>query len=303
MAQRVVVAGGSGFLGRALVPHLIGRGYDVWVLSRSAGNGDVNTVTWDGKTLGDWCAALEGAAAVINLTGKSVNCRYNAANRNEILRSRLDSVHVLGDAIANCTSPPRVLIQAASLAIYGDAGEQLCDETFPAGGGFSPGVCVQWEKAVQSLNLNATRKVILRISFTLGKEGGALGTLSKLARCFAGGAVGSGRQYISWIHIDDLTAMFQRAIEHPATTGVYNATSPVAVTNGDFMRAVRKAVGRPWTPPTPAFLVKIGAFLMDTDASLALTGRLGVPRRLMKEGFSFHFPELTLAMNDIFGHP
>src|SRR4051794_15879257 len=118
MAQRVVVAGGSGFLGRALVPHLIGRGYDVWVLSRSAGNGDVNTVTWDGKTLGDWCAALEGAAAVINLTGKSVNCRYNAANRNEILRSRLDSVHVLGDAIANCTSPPRVLIQAASLAIY-----------------------------------------------------------------------------------------------------------------------------------------------------------------------------------------
>jgi uncharacterized protein (TIGR01777 family) len=259
----------------------------------------VKTALWDGKTLGEWQSALSGTAAVINLTGKSVNCRYTPGNRREILRSRLDSVRVLGEAIAACKRPPRVFIQAASLAIYGDAGAQVCDEDCPAGAGFSPDVCVQWEKAVRELNLEMTRKVILRIGFTLGRNGGALGTLSKLARWFAGGAVGNGRQYISWIHIDDLNAVFQRAIEYPALNGVYNATGPVPVTNADFMRAVRAAVGRPWAPPTPAPLVKMGAFLMGTDASLALTGRRCMPRRLMRDGFTFQFPELTTALSDL----
>ncbi len=298
MADTVVLAGGSGFLGRSLAGHLSKCGYRVVVLSRSAGGSGIQTVSWDGKTLGGWCDELEDAAAVINLTGKSANCRYTPDNRREILESRLDSVRVLESAVAECRHPPRVFIQAASLAIYGDAGVRVCTEDAPKASGFSPDVCVQWERAVDGVAFKAIRTVIFRIGFTLGRDGGALATLSKLARWFLGGAVGDGRQFISWIHIGDLNAMFQRAIEYPSMTGIYNATGPAPVANGEFMKELRAAVGRPWAPPTPAFAVKIGAFLMGTDASLALTGRRCTPQRLLREGFLFQFPELRMALAD-----
>jgi uncharacterized protein (TIGR01777 family) len=249
--------------------------------------------------LGDWRAELEGAAAVVNLVGKSVNCRYTPQNRREILESRVDSVRVLGDAIAACRRPPGVLVQAASLALYGDAGTRICAEDAPLATGFSPEVCIEWEESVRALTAVVARTVILRIGFTLGRDGGALKTLSKLAKWYLGGSVGDGRQFISWIHIDDLNAMFQRAIENSSMTGIYNATSPTPVTNSDFMKELRAAVRRPWVPPTPAFAVKIGAFLMGTDPSLALTGRRCIPRRFIEDGFQFQFPELKAALCDI----
>jgi uncharacterized protein len=299
--KTIILAGGSGFLGRSLTPFLSACGYRVLVLSRSAeaSRAEAETLRWDGKSPGSWCDALDGASAVINLTGRSVNCRYTARNRREILDSRINSVRVLGEAIARCRRPPGVLVQASSLAIYGDAGEVLCDEQAASGSGFGAEVCLQWEAVVNSLYLPHTRTVVLRIGFALGRDGGALQTLTGLTRWFLGGSAGSGNQYISWIHTVDLNEMFKVAVEDDAITGVYNATGPDPVTNREFMRQLRSVVGRPWSPPVPSWAVKIGAFLMRTEPSLALTGRRCVPACFLESGFRFQFPELRLALSDL----
>jgi uncharacterized protein len=299
--KTIVLAGGSGFLGRSLTPFLSACGYRVVVLSRSAGatGAEVETLHWDGEHPGAWCDALDGASAVINLTGRSVNCRYTAKNRREILDSRINSVRVLGEAIAQSRRPPGVLVQASSLAIYGDAGDVVCDEKAPPGKGFGAEVCLQWEAAVNSLDLPHTRAVLLRIGFALGRDGGVLDTLAGLTKWFLGGAAGSGRQYISWIHIDDLNDMFKAAVENDSMSGIYNATGPAPVTNREFMRQLRRATGRPWSPPVPSWAVEIGAFLMRTEASLALTGRRCVPARFLEGGFRFQFPELRPALADL----
>lgn len=299
--KTVVLAGGSGFLGRSLSPFLSSCGYRVVVLSRStdASKTEVETLYWDGKHVGTWCDALRGAFAVINLTGRSVNCRYTAKNRCEILASRVNSVRALGEAITRSRRPPGVLVQASSLAIYGDAGDAVCDEHALPGSGFGAEVCLQWEAAVNSLRLPHTRSVVLRIGFAVGRNGGVLQTLAGLTRWFLGGSAGGGRQYISWIHTADLNNMFRAAVESDSMRGVYNATGPEPVTNREFMRELRSVVGRPWSPPVPSVAVKIGAFLMRTEASLALTGRRCVPSRFVDAGFRFQFPELRPALTDL----
>ncbi|HET7213032.1 MAG TPA: TIGR01777 family oxidoreductase [Terriglobia bacterium] len=299
--KTVVLAGGSGFLGRSLAPSLSAVGYRVLVLSRYAGasRAAAETIRWDGKKLGAWCDALDGANAVVNLTGRSVNCRYTARNRREILDSRLGSVRLLGEAIGRCRRPPGVLVQASSLAIYGDAGANVCDERAASGSGFGAEVCLQWEAAVNSLTLPNSRTVVLRIGFALGRDGGALQTLAGLTRWFLGGSAGSGDQYISWIHMADLNEMFKAAMEDDAMQGVYNATGPEPVTNREFMRQLRSVMGRPWSPPVPSWAVRIGAFLMRTEASLALTGRRCVPARFLERGFRFQFRQLRPALADL----
>ncbi|HEU4593848.1 MAG TPA: NAD-dependent epimerase/dehydratase family protein, partial [Pyrinomonadaceae bacterium] len=199
---RVVLAGGSGFLGRTLAEELVRQGREVVVLSRTPGRGSglVREVEWDGESVGEWARHLEGAEAVVNLAGRSVNCRYTRANRREIVESRVNSVNAVGQAIRRCAQPPKVLVQAASLAIYGDAGARVCDESArvcdesaPAGRGFSAETCVRWEEAFDSFELPATKKVLLRIGFALGRDGGALETLARLAKFYLGGTVGGGR--------------------------------------------------------------------------------------------------------------
>jgi uncharacterized protein len=299
--KTVILAGGSGFLGRSLSPFLSGCCHRVLVLSRSpktSGTG-AETLHWDGKSRGSWCGAIDGASAVINLTGRSVDCRYTAKNRREILESRIHSVRALGEAIAQSRRPPGVLVQASSLAIYGDPCERVCDERAAPGSGFGAEVCLQWEAAVNSLNLPHTRTVVLRIGFALGRDGGALQTLAGLTRWYLGGNAGGGNQYISWIHIADLNEMFKAAVERDSMNGVYNATGPEPVTNREFMRELRSVVGRPWSPPVPSWAVQIGAFLMRTEASLALTGRRCVPARFLESGFRFQFPELRPALTNL----
>ncbi len=284
-----MLAGGSGFLGTALAADLAMAGYEVVNLTRTprTGAGAVQDLRWDGRTLGPWAEALDGAAAVVNLTGRSVDCRYTAANRREIVESRVHSVEAIGGAIRRCARPPSAWVQTGSLAIYGDAEDRVCDETAPHGDGFSVGVCEQWEAKVEEQVTPGTRKTILRIGFALGRGGGALEKLVRLARLGLGGTVGSGRQYISWLHVSDLSRMFRWAIEREDVHGTYNATGPTPVTNATFMRELRRALGVRFGPPAPALAVRIGAFFLRTEPSLALTGRRCLPARFMSQGFTF----------------
>lgn len=302
MKQNIIIAGGSGFLGRTLTPVLLARNYNVIILGRSPSRqeGPVEHLQWDGKTVGPWSSAIDGAKAIVNLTGRIVNCRYTSANRREILESRLDSVRVLGEAIGLCTTPPEVFVQASSLAIYGNAFERWCDEDAPHGDGFGAEVSAQWEEAFNQLNLPPTRKSILRIGFALGRGGGIIDFLARLTRFFLGGHVGNGRQFISWIHVADLNRLFIDCIENSDSHGTYNATSPEPVTNAEFMRELRRVLHRPWSPPVPTPLAHLGAALMGTEASLALTGRRCTPRRFIQQAFKFEFPHLAAALDDIY---
>jgi uncharacterized protein (TIGR01777 family) len=302
---KVILAGGSGFLGTALARELVRHDAEVVVLTRNAARRSpfddaVRAVEWDGKTLGAWANELNGAHAVVNFTGRNVNCRYHASIRRAILSSRVDSVRVIDQAILTCQAPPAVVVQAATLAIVGDTGDVILDESAQPGVGFSPNVATAWEAAFNEARTPHTRRVLMRISFALGRDGGALGTLARLTKCFLGGTVGSGRQYMSWIHVDDLCRAILWAIESDHARGLYNVTAPNPVTNREFMHELRRALHRPWSPPAPAWAVRFGAFLMRTEPELALWGRKGVPKRLLEEGFTFRFSNLPDALNDIY---
>lgn len=305
--SRIILAGGSGFIGRHLADHLASLGHEVVILTRDPAKVEttspVRAVAWDGRTIGPWAHELDGAKALVNLAGRNVNCRYHRKNRDAILHSRLDSARILGQALHTCKHPPAVWVQAATLAIYGDRGEERLTEESPTGQTFSPDVARAWEAAVDEAALPTMRQVILRISFALGTDGGALPTLATLARLGLGGSVASGQQYYSWIHIDDLCRIFQLAIEHPQMSGIYNTTSPLPVRNEMFMRRLRQAVGRPWSPPAPTWAIHLGCFFMRTEAELALRSRYGVPRRLIDMGFSFDYPDLDTAMNNLYPPP
>lgn len=300
--RRIILAGGSGFVGQALAPVLVAKGYHVVVLGRSAAHrkDGVDYLQWDGKTVGNWSSALEGAEAVINLTGKNINCRHTPEHRQEITRSRVDSVRVLGEAIANCTTPPKVFVQASGVGYYGDTGDQAVDEDAPPGSDFPAEVCRQWEGAFNALDLRATRKVVLRLGVVLGRDGGALPVLEKLTRWFLGGTVGNGRQFLSWIHLADLIQMFVSAIEQPELTGVFNATAPAAVINREFMRELRRALHRPWSPPVPAPFVRAGAWLTGSEGDLALLSSRCAPRRFLEHRFQFQFPTLREAFANLY---
>ena len=302
MKSRIVLAGGSGFIGQSLSPFLLSKNYEVIVLTRAESDhrGAVRYVHWDGKTLDDWLEFVNGACAVVNLTGRSINCRHTPEHRREIIDSRVDSVRVLGQAIARCAQPPKVFVQIAGVGIYGDKGERICDENTAQGNDFVAKVCEKWEAAFESVEAPAMRKVLLRLGVVLGPNGGFLGVLGRLTRWFLGGQVGNGRQYLSWIHIADLSRMVLAGIENRELTGVFNATSPNPVTNAEFMRELRRALHRPWSPPVPEFAARIGSWLMGTEASLALVSQRCIPKRFLEKNFEFEFPELREALANIF---
>lgn len=299
--RRIVLAGGSGFLGTALAKHLLQDSWEVVNLTRSPRENaeGVRHVRWDGRTVGDWAVVLDGSAAVVNLTGRSVDCRYNTRNRAEIMNSRVDSVRAIGAAIRNCSAPPAVWVQAGSLAIYGDAEDQICDENAPHGRGFAVEVCERWERAIDDETVPATRKVFLRIGFVLGRGGGALQKLARLARRGLGGTIGSGRQWISWLHLHDLNRMMLWALERDSVSGIYNATGPAPIRNRDFMRELRTALGVRFGPSAPAMAVHIGSLFMRTEASLALEGRRCIPARFSREGFEFQYQDLRETLEDL----
>jgi uncharacterized protein (TIGR01777 family) len=297
---RIVIAGGSGFIGSALAAHFVAQGNDVVVLTREAKarTDGVREVAWNGRSFGSWAKELDGAAAVVNLTGKNVNCRHTDKNRREIIASRVVSVRAIADAIGASATPVPVWVQASAVGIYGNAGDALCDESAPHGTDFMADVCEQWEAAFRAALTSNTRRVVLRFGIVLGRDGGALPTLATIARWGLGGTVGSGRQYISWIHRDDLVSVVDRAIT-TRMSGPYNTSNHVPETNANFMKRLRSAVHRPWSPPAPEFAVKIGAYIIGTEPSNALHGQRCVPRRLDEEGFVFAHEDLGQALSSL----
>lgn len=201
-------------------------------------------------------------------------------------------MRAIADAIGASAAPVPVWVQASAVGIYGDAGDALCDESAPHGHDFMADVCEQWEAAFRAALTPSTRRVVLRFGVVLGRDGGALPMLASLARWGLGGAVGSGRQYISWIHRDDLVSIVDRAITNATMTGPYNVSNHVPETNATFMKRLRQAVHRPWAPPAPAFAVQIGAYIIGTEPSIALDGQRCVPRRLDEERFAFAHEDL-----------
>lgn len=300
--SRIILAGGTGFIGQALSKQLLAQNYEVVVLTRapSPQESAIRHVHWDGRKIGNWIEVLDGAKAVANLTGKNVNCRHTAENRREIMDSRVNSVRVLGEAVARSAQPPAVFTQTSGIAIYGDAGDRWCDEDAPHGDGFLADVSRAWETAFNEVRAPNMRKVLLRIGPVLGPNGGLLEPLARLTRCFLGGRVGSGRQYFSWIHILDLTQMFLCTMKRDDIAGVFNAVAPNPVTNADFMHELRRALDRPWSPPVPPLAAKIGAWSIGTDATLALTGQRCTPKHFLEKNFEFEFPTLREALANIF---
>ena len=302
MKPRIVLAGGSGFIGQSLSPLLVSKNYEIVVLTRGKSNhhGRIREAHWDGKKLGEWTQFVNGALGLVNLTGRSINTRHTPEHRREIIDSRVDSVRILGEAIGRCVQPPKVFVQLAGVGIYGDKGERICDETTAPGDDFVSEVCKKWEAAFDSVDSPNTRKVLLRLGVVLGRNSGLLHVLSRLTRWLLGGQIGEGRQYISWIHIADLSRMILQAIDQEQLTGVFNATAPNPVTNAELMRALRRALHRPWSPPVPEFAARIGSWLMGTEASLALVSQRCVPKRFLEKNFEFEFPNLREALANIY---
>ncbi|MFN9604425.1 MAG: TIGR01777 family oxidoreductase [Planctomycetota bacterium] len=304
--KRIVIAGGSGFLGLSMSEYFSNADVNVTILSRYKPKwmGRCSHHSWDGRSLGDWVDALDGSDAIINLAGRTVNCIKTPDHQDEILRSRVESTLVLGKALRELKLPPPVWVQMSTAHIYGDPPSTVCDEESPLGIGFAPTIGRAWESAFAESKLPDQRGVLMRTSFVVGRDrgsgGGALAALRLLARLGLGGKVGKGTQGMSWIHENDLNALFAKAVADNSMTGTYIASSPNPVSQLDFMRTLRKVIGVPIGLPAFEWMVRLGAPLVfRTDPELVLYGRYVVPKRLAEEGFRFQFPDLESALKEL----
>ncbi|MGP3947878.1 TIGR01777 family oxidoreductase [Streptomyces sp. 7N604] len=297
--MQVVLAGGTGALGRRIAADLSARGDEVVILTRSPRPGSrYRQVAWDGTKVGPWARELEGAA-LINLAGELVDRSPTAANVELLSRSRVEPTRALAKAAATLDQPPTVWIQMSTLAIYGDGGDHILDESAPPADGppQMAGVARAWETAATGVPTG--RQVVLRTGIVLDRNTPALDRLAGLVRWGLGGRVGTGQQWVSWLHIADLLAVIRLALADPNLSGIFHATSPNPVRNAELMAALRQVLRRPPAPPTPAPLVRFGAALLRTDPALALTGRRCVPSHLLDAGFVFGHPHLTPALRDL----
>ena len=302
MAGKIIIAGGTGVLGRLLSRTFARQGRETVVLSRShAGVQEeaVKRVYWDGRTQGDWVGELEGASAVINLAGRSINTRFTASNKMEIRESRVLSTTLLGNAISRCNQPPATWINAGGISIYQPSATVFTENDLPAGVGFLADLSRQWEAAFERAETPYTRKVQLRMSPVLMVNSGMLAPLAKLAKLGLGGPVAGGHQYVSWIHGDDLVKLIGWVMENTQVSGVIHASSPCPVTNAVFMQALRERVGMPVGMPAPAWAVRLGAWLAGKEAELALDSHRVVSHVLKEAGFRFDFPEIHGALHNL----
>lgn len=302
--KKIVLAGGSGQIGTALCLFYGSRTESIVVLTRSKSKqkGNIHYVNWDAKTQGIWAKELEGADMLINLTGKNVNCRYTEENRREIFDSRTNSTLALAEAVKTCHVWPKLWIQSASATIYRHAEDRpMTEKDGIIGSGFSVDVCKKWESEFwdQTLPFVSMRKVVLRTSLVLGKKEGVFPRLRNLTRIGLGGKQGNGKQWISWIHEADVTNMIEWIATHEKIEGVINCTAPNPIKNIEFMQIMRKGFCMPFGLPSPAWMLEAGAFIIRTETELILKSRWVLPRKILKTGFQFQYPEASAAINDL----
>lgn len=308
-SRRIILAGGSGFLGQRLADYLHTRGWEPVVLTRNpSANARWKELAWDARTAGDWARELEGAEAVINLAGRSVNCRFTAENRRLVMDSRVDSTRAIGEAIARCQQPPRVWLNSGTATIYRHTFGPPHDETSQdfattpeAKDEYSVEVARAWERAQVMVATPHTRQVRLRITLVFGTvAGGVFQILRRLARCGLGGRMGSGRQFVSWIHEEDFCRAVEWILEHPELHGPVNLAAPHPLTNAEMMRTFRRVCGIvPFGLPAAEWMLEVGAFFLRTETELLLKSRRVVPGKLLASGFPFRFPEMETALRDL----
>lgn len=312
--KKIILAGGTGFMGQELIGYF-GKENDIIVLTRqqlhAANNRNrydqlteadllrTRYVRWDGQRPDQWAQHLEGADILINLAGKSVNCRYTPRNKKEILDSRLHATRAIGQAIRACQQPPKLWINASSATIYRHAEDRAQDEfTGETGAGFSVDVCQQWEKAFFDETVPGTRQVALRMAITLG-AGGVLIPYFNLLKYGCGGRQGSGKQMFSWVHIEDTCRMMEWIYTHHELNGVFNCAAPGPVTNAVLMATLRELTGTRVGLPAYRWMLQCGAALIGTETELVLKSRWVVPTRILSTGFRFTYPELKEALRVI----
>ncbi len=308
--MKLVISGGTGQVGALLARAFHGRGDEVVVLGRAPAGAPWRTVRWDGATVGPWAGELDGADVVINLAGRSVNCRYTPENRRQIMDSRVTSARAVGAAIARSPRPPRLWLQASTATIYAHRLDAPNDEATGIIGGDEPGapstwrfsvaVAKAWEQAAQEVETPHTRLVLMRSAMIMSPDrGGIFDTLLRLARFGLGGPAGGGRQYVSWLHDADFLRAVDWLIAHEELAGPLNLASPNPLPYGAFIGALRRAWGMPFGLPATRWMVELGAFALRTESELALKSRRVVPGRLLQSGFAFQWPTWPEAAQDL----
>lgn len=299
--KKIVIAAGTGFLGSILIEYFKGKADEIVILTRgkSSTTGNIKYVQWNARTFGGWETELENSDVLINLAGKSVNCRYNERNKNEIMASRLNSTAILNKAVLQCKKPPKHWLNSSTATIYkGSYYKQMDEVNGDKGFDFSMKVARAWEKVFFRTETPQTLKTALRTSIVLGKNGGAYPMLRKLAKLVMGGKQGNGRQYVSWIHEHDFTRAIEFVI-NTQTEGVINIVSPTPIRNNNFMKAIVKQVKAPFAIPVSKTMLEIGAKIIGTETELILKSRNVIPKRLQENGFTFTYPDLSTALQNL----
>lgn len=291
-----MIAGGTGFIGKYLTTQFRNLGYEVLIISRQK-----DSIQWNNSS--GIINALENSVLLINLAGKSVDCRYNKKNKEEILKSRTETTKSLGEAILQCNHPPELWINSSTATIYRHAEDRSMDEsTGEIGSGFSVDVATNWEQTFFSLQLPQTRQVALRMAIVLGKDGGVIAPLKNLVRLGLGGKQGNGNQMFSWIHVEDLLNIILFLQSHHEFKGVFNCSSPNPINNKTLMQTLKQTMNVKIGLPSPEWLLKIGAVIIKTEPELVLKSRWVVPERLLQAGYNFKYPTIETALTNILHH-
>jgi uncharacterized protein (TIGR01777 family) len=296
--MKIIIAAGTGFLGKNLEEYFTGKGEEVYILTRNPRRN--NEIRWDARTLGEWKHVLENADLLINLTGKSIDCRYTGKNRKEIYTSRIESTKVLQEAVDQCIHKPKIWLNASSATIYTHSETHLnTEKNGIIGDDFSMNICKNWEKEFFRVENETTRKTALRSSIVLGNNGGAFTKLKMITRVGLGGKQGRGIQKVSWIHIDDFCRAVDFIIENETISGVVNVTAPNALPNQEFMRKLRNRMNIPFGLNAQVWQLEIASIFLQTETELLLKSRNVYPEKLIQNGFTFNYPDIEAAFQDL----
>lgn len=296
--MKMIIAAGTGFLGKNLEQHFTAKGHQVFILTRNPKR--KNEFHWDAKTLGEWKSLLENADVVINLAGKSVDCRYTPKNKQEIYDSRINSTKVLQQAVDQCKSKPQIWLNAGSATIYIHSETQLnTEEKGITGDDFSMNICKSWEQEFFQTTTDNVRKVVLRTSIVLGNNGGAFPKMKMLTKSGLGGKQGRGDQNVSWIHIEDFCRAVEYIIDDKHYSGAINITAPSPLSNEAFMKKLRKEMKVPFGLNAPVWQLEIASIFLRTETELLLKSRNVYPEKLIENGFRFNYPSIEMALKNL----